>query len=250
MKTRVFLSFVFLAAYLSVCFFCPRLLAVWIIGLWAATTTMYLIWSKRRALICAIVILALSAPHSRAFDLLSLPEKQNDKDTMVVPAVCVLVVGGGVCIGLYYLCKSLGLTNAPAAPPPAPVIPTNAPVNPTNKPPVKKTMAGYIAANERVILAQDISGYALKDPNSDTNTTFQFMWTTRLESSTNLLEWRPALTITGYVSPAGELATYYTNGGLSAVTYRAATSPATNQYVDVDIGSESSPRRYWRLARP
>lgn len=176
-------------------------------------------------------------------------DQPNEPDNPVVAGCVVIAVGIVVYWGLSKLCdKVLPPTTKPVTPPPVvppPIIQTNS--VPTNCPTCpKKKLMGVLNTDQGVTMA-NIAAFAFPDVQASNTVNFTTMFATVVESSRDMTTWKPECTITGYLSSAGSLVAYYTNGVLAMTTYAPNRVGLHQSDLDMTGGAGS---KLFRLRQP
>lgn len=188
------------------------------------------------ALVLSLLFIAPESYHVRA--------QSNEK--VLAPLLCAaVVVGVGiiVVIGLKKLCEKIPTPDAP--PPIPPVHPSTVPTSTTNLPPWFKRISPPL--NDYAVFVEDISTYQIPDNYGGAKSLsyFNTLVAFKIQSSTNLQEWRDELTITQWVSSRGAFSAVYQDGSNIMNTY----SLGRTNYVPIDIaGNESN--KFFRVVSP
>lgn len=249
MKTRMFLLCLFGLIFILLVSFAPKL-AVWFVGLTALVSVVLLLFGTTaspkqirknllKALLSIVLVAAVLGASSPRVD--ARPDDDGGGGVVAVCA-CVLVVGGVVCYGLWKLCQRIPSPNAQIPPPPPP---TNyPPVILTNRPTMGTNVHRIRMANlnaEAGITAQNIAAYHMPDVVGGGE--FHTIWRAEVQESMDLQEWTPSLSMTGWVSQAGEQVAFYTNGSLAA---HVRVMPGAENYIPIELVEKR--RAFYRMA--
>jgi len=164
----------------------------------------------------------------------------------IVVGAIALGVGVVIVVGLKSMASKIPALTPPPAPPtnPPPVMnPTNAPASTNGTKPWYKRIFGSKAPS-----MIDISAYQVHDTFSTYKALVNYdtMIGFKIESSTNLVEWRTELMVTGWISGNGKFLACWRDGVNVTNTYTYGVADVTN-YVPLDIGSGDEPMKVFRV---